>query len=283
MNPESAELLQQAQYAAVMLEEVPTAPAQSPVALSPIVQLALKEVAVLNSEQLVRKYGTAAYAAIELAKSQPLTAQQARVKYERAKRLAAQEYRKDLGAAGVKPMQHSVKDYVHVICTQLELQLNGENPSANEVLNLAFPDDPKKATRIGESTRMQRVQEAFDSPEVMNHTVEKAMLEHHGQRRMNLRTQTPQFSHSLAAGVVLFEGYTQGAEIDQLKARVKLLEQKVECTNNREALADAGCTTSEEKVLSLYAQGKKQKEISELLNMKLDAVKYHLKKLPKQA
>jgi len=286
MTPSEYQALQES--AKLLTTPVPPPPATpTPVVSSPPVhaalslleELALKDVGVLSKAALIQRYGPECAAkVIELAKSQALTAQQATVKYQRAMRLAAQEYGKDLRAAGVKPMQHSVQDFVHVIYTQLELQLNGENPSANEVLNLAFPDDPTKAKRIGDSKRMQRVQEAYDSPEVMNHTVEKAMLEHHGQRRMNLRTQTPQFSHSLAAGVVLFEGYTQGAEIVQLKQEVQLLKQQVECTKNREALDDAGATSSKEKVLALHNEGKKPTEITRLLGMKVDTVKSILRR-----
>lgn len=90
-------------------------------------------------------------------------------------------------------MQHSAQDFVHVLRTQQELQLNGENPSANEVLHLAYPND-SKAERIGESKRMQRVEEAYDTPDIQNHPVEKAMIEHHGKRSMNLRTQIQKFS-----------------------------------------------------------------------------------------
>lgn len=236
---------------------------------------AQKDAAVLSRAQLVQKYG---YAIADRAIASAPTAQQAFAEHRREVNAANAKLGKALKAAGVKPMQHSVKDFVHVLCTQLELQLNGENPTANEVLNLAFPDDPTKAKRIGESKRVQRVQEAYDSPEVMNHTVEKGMLDHHGKRCMNLRTQTQQFSHSLATGVVLFECYKQGAEIDQLKARVQLLEQKVECINNREALADAGAKTPEDRVLALYAQGKRQTEIAKLLEMPVNSVKSILRR-----
>lgn len=256
------------------------------VQLSMFDHAAQKDAAVLSEEKLRQKYGHAiADRAIAALKSQVPTAQQATMKYRRAIRSAAQEYGKDLRAAGVKPMQHSVEDFVHVIRTQQELQLNGENPSANEVLHLAYPNDPKKAERIGESKRMQRVQEAYDSPEIQNHPVEKAMIEHHGKRYMNIRMQGQKFSHSLSAGVVLFEGYDIAtklkAQVKEQGARISALEQQMECTKNREALADVGCTTSREKVLVLYDQGKRKTEIATLLGMSPNTVKSILQRSKK--
>ncbi|UCV04476.1 hypothetical protein [Dechloromonas denitrificans] len=246
--------------------------------LSVLDRAALKDVAVLSRDELIQRYGLPrADKAIELAKSQAPTAQQAFAECQREIRAAYAKRGKALQALPNPPMQHSVKDFVHVICTQLELQLNGVNPSANEVLNLAYPNDPKKAERIGESLRVQRVQEAYDSPAIQNHPVEKAMIEHHGKRSMNLRTQTQKFSHSLSAGVVLFEGYDIAnklkAQVKEQGTRISALEQQMECTKNREALADAGATTSAEKVLALYAQGKKQTEIANRLGMNPNTVK----------
>jgi len=101
-----------------------------------------------------------------------------------------------------------------------------------------------------------------------------------GKNSMNRRCSAGTFGQSLAIGATLFENCDK---ITKLEARVQVLEQQIQSTKNRAALDDAGATSSRDKVLTLRRQGKGPTEIARLLDMKLDAVKYHLKKLSKEA
>lgn len=92
----------------------------------------------------------------------------------------------------------------------------------------------------------------------------------HGKSCMNRRDSAKTFGQSLGMNATMFKSCDR---ITKLEARVQLLEQQMESTKNREALADAGATTSREKVLGLYAQGKKQKEIANELGMSPNTVK----------
>lgn len=212
--------------------------------------------------------------------SQMPTLKQILGKRQQQRREADAECGKALATAGIQVQQHSVKDYTHVIVTQLDLLQGGSIPSISAAVNAAYPNDPKKATSIKNSQHGKRRKQAWDSLAVMNHPLEKAMQVTHGRDSMNRRHSARTFGQSLGINRAMFKSCDR---ITKLEARVQLLEQKMQITKNREALADAGATTSEEKVFALYRQGKMQTEIAKLLDMKVDAVKYHLKKLPKRA
>jgi hypothetical protein len=251
---------------------VPPSPvAPSPVATSSTLQLALKDVAVLSREELIRKYGsTIADKAIELTKSQPLTAQQAFSEYQRAERAAKAKLGSDLRATGKQVHLHSENEYTQVIVKQLDLQLEGVNPSVDALLHAVFPDDPKKATSIGNSTRKDRRKKAFNSEAVRNHPIEVAMQFTHGKGSMNQRCSTGTFRQSLGIGRTLFKSCDR---ITKLEARVQLLEQQMESTKNREALADAGYTTPKEMVLSRHAAGIGPSGIAKELEMEVERVR----------
>jgi len=210
-------------------------------------------------------------------RSQVQTARGVFTKYQQQEREAKRELGKGLAAAGIEVQHHSVKDYIHVIVTQLDLFQDGAIHSVNAVVNAAFPNDPKKAKSIESSQHGKRRKQAWNSPEVMNHPIEKVMQLMHGKHDMNRRDSARTFGQSLSMNTLLFTSSSriakQGAEIDQLKARVQELEQRMDSTKNREALADAGATSSRDMVLALSAQGKKPTEITKLLDMSSNTVK----------
>lgn len=243
--------------------------------------LALKDAAVLSNEKLYQKYGQAiADRAIETLKSQAPTVQQVYMKYQRQDREAKQELGRGLAAAGISVKRHSLKDYVHVIVTQLELLQGGALPSVSAVVSAAFPDDPKKATSIKNSQYGRRPKQAWISSEVMGHPMEKTMQVTHGKDSMNRRGSARTFGQSLSMNVTLFKSCDR---ITKLEARVQLLEQQMQATKNREALADAGATSSRDKVLSLYNAGVRPTDIANQLGMKLPAVKKALQRARKAA
>lgn len=271
---ELAALQESAKVLPALIPPTPVAP--SPVALSTTLQLAVKDAAVLSREKLIQRYGcTITDRAIELAKSQAPTPKQAFGEYQRAERAAKAKLGRDLAAAGQQVRQHSEKDFTQVIVKQLDLQLEGVNPSVNALLHAVFPDDPKKATSIGNSTRKDRRKKAFNSEAVRNHPIEVAMQLTHGKGSMNRRHTAGTFGQSLGIGATLFESSDR---ITKLEARVQLLEQQMQSTKNREALADAGATSSRDKVLSLHAAGIGATEIARQLGMKLPTVKKTLQR-----
>lgn len=230
---------------------------------------AQKDAAVLSIEKLRQKYGHAIADRAAL-KSQAPTAQQAFTKYQQQGREAKRELGRGLAAAGIQIPRHSVKDYTHVLVTQLDLLQDGAIPSVSAVVNAAFPDDPKKATSIKNSQHGKRRKQAWDSPAVMNHPMEKAMQATHGRDCMNRRHSARTFGQSLGINRAMFKSCDR---ITKLEARVQLLEQQMQITKNREALADAGATSSRDKVLALSAQDKKPTEIAKLLDMPPNTVK----------
>lgn len=237
---------------------------------------ARNDAAVLSREELIRKYGhTTADAAIEANKSQVPTPKQILGKRQRMRREADAECGKALAAAGIHVHQHSERDYTHVIVTQLNLFQDGLIPSVSAVVNAAFPDNPKKATSIKNSQHGKRRKKAWNSPAVMNHPMEGAMLATHRKSTMNQRNSARTFGQSLGMNATLFKSCDQ---ITKLEARVQLLERQMQSTKQRESLADAGCSTSREKVLALYDQGKRQTEIAKLLDMSLNTVKAILRR-----
>ncbi len=232
---------------------------------------ALKDAAVgLSKEQLRQKYGAAADRAIADLNSQAPTAQQAFTKYQQQVLEAKRELGRGLAAASTPISRHSVKDYTHVIVTQLDLFQDGGTPSVSAVVNAAFPDDPKKATSIMNSQHGKRRKQAWDSPAIMNHPMEKAMQATHGRDCMNRRHSARTFGQSLSINRAMFKSCDR---ITKLEARVQLLEQQMRETKARESLSDAGCTSSREKVLALYSQEKGPTAIASELGMNRDTVK----------
>lgn len=212
--------------------------------------------------------------------SQAPTVREVFTKHQKQERENYRALGKGLAAAGVEVRHHSVKDYTHVIVTQLDLLQDGAIPSVSTVVNAAFPDDPKKAKSIQNSQNGKRRKQAWNSSAVVNHPMEIAMQATHGRDSMNRRHSPRTFGQSLSMNAALFKSSDR---ITKLEARVQLLEQQMQATKQREALADTGATSSREKVLALYDQGKGPTAIAKELGMKLDAVKYHIKKRPKEA
>ena len=278
MTPSEYQALRES--AKVLLTPVPpTPPAHA--ALSTLEQLALKDVAVLSREKLIQRYGQpCADKVIELAKRQAPTPKQAFSEYQREERAAKTKLNSALQATGHQVQQHRENEYTQVIVKQLDLQLEGVNPSVNELLHAVFPDDRKKATSIGNSTRKDRRKKAYDSEAVRNHPMEIAMQATHGTRSMNQRCSTGTFRQSLGINRTLF---TSCDRITKLEARVQLLEQQMQSTKQRESLADAGATSSRDKVLSLHAAGIGATEIARQLGMKLPTVKKALQRARKAA
>lgn len=251
------------------------------VQLSALDRAAQKDAAVLSVEKLRQKYGQAiANRAIAAVQSQAPTAQQAYALCEREIRAAHAKRGKSLQALPNPPMHHSVKDYTHVIVTQLDLLQDGAITSVSAVVNAAFPDDPKKATSIQNSQHGKRWKQAWASPEVVNHPMEIAMQHTLGRHDMNRRLTARTFGQSLSMNAALFKGSDR---ITKLEARVQLLEQQMRETKAREALADAGCSTSREKVLALSSQGKGPTQIAIELGMNRDTVKKALQRARKAA
>lgn len=83
---------------------------------------------------------------------------------------------------------------------------------------------------------------------------------------------------------LLFSGSQSARRLSALEAkdrekdaRIAALEKQVSATKNREALEDAGATTTKAKVLALRARGLGRAEIARTLDMKLATVNYHLR------
>lgn len=241
------------------------------VALSPLDHEARKDARVLSREQLLRKYGPSITdRAITAIKSEAPTPREVFTKHQKQERENNRELGKGLAAAGVEVQHHSEKDFTHVIVTQLDLLQTGVVPSVSAVVNAAFPDDTKKATSIKNSQHGKRRRKAWHSPAVMNHPMEKAMQQTHGKDSMNRRHSARTFGQSLGMNATLFKSCDR---ITKLEARVQLLEQQMRETKNREALDDAGCATSREKVLILDREGKGPKEIATLLGIPYETVR----------
>lgn len=241
--------------------------------------LATKEVGS-SFEQLAARYGkNVARAAIEQhakqAQKPTLTRQQAMMRYKIADREARRNLWHDMKAAGVRMQQHSTADYTRVILAQLELQNEGKNPPTTEVLRAAYPDNPEKAKSIGASRRIVRAKAGYESEVVRKHPVEQAMLAVHGARTMKQRCTSKTFGQAIGISQTLYETY---ARISNLEARVNTLEQQMQTTKFRESLADAGATSSKEKVLTLYNQTIGPTEISKQLDMPLNTVKAILRR-----
>lgn len=214
--------------------------------------------------------------------SQRPTAQRAFIKYQRQEREAKRELGRGLTAAGIQVQQHSVKDYTHVIVTLLDLLQGGAIPSISAVVNAAYPNDPKKATSIKNSQHGKRRKQAWNSEAVRNHPMEKAMQTMHCTDSMNRRHSARTFGQSLSINREMFEYYDTviklKAQVEEQGTRISTLEQQMACTKNREALADAGATSSRDKVLALDAQGKKRTEIATRLDMPPNTVKSILRR-----
>lgn len=239
--------------------------------LSALDRHAQKDVAVLSRDKLIQKYGHAIAdrAIAEVARQAP-TPRQVFSKYQKQDRDAKRELGRGLSAAGVEVQRHSERDFTHVIVTQLDMLQAGENPSVSAVVNAAFPDDPKKATSIMNSQYGKRRRQAYNSPAVFNHPMEKVMQQTHGKGSMNRRHSARTFGQSLSMNATLFKSCDR---ITKLEARVQLLEQQMRETKNREALDDAGCTNSREKVLILSREGKGPAEIARLLGIPYETVR----------
>ena len=111
---------------------------------------------------------------------------------------ANNELQQNLRDKGIEPRRHTINDFEHVILTQLNLQLEGQNLTPTEVLRAAFPADSGKAESIGKSAYHQLWRRAYASPRIAGHTVVLHMLKVIGQRDMNLRSGARTFAHSLS-------------------------------------------------------------------------------------
>lgn len=226
-----------------------------------------------NVEWLQRKYGTElVLRAQERSKNMTLSNPQAFTRYRNTMNEAKRALGKHLAANG-GGQQHSVEDYKHVLLTQLELQLQGDNPPANVVLNKAYPDDPKKAMGIGNSQRMSRVKQAYEVEQVKKHPVHVQTAGMYSARELQQRLACSRFRHSLALNHTMFN---KASRIASLEARVTELEQQMCSTKCREALDDAGATSSTEKVIALYQSGMTAKPISVALDMPYQTVKSYI-------
>lgn len=234
-------------------------------------QESLRDAKTFSKEQLIRRYGTArATLAIETTKNQAPTHKQAFGQHQQKIRKANAEFGIALRAAGVHIQHHSLEEFQRVIIKQLDLQLQGDNTSIREVLNAAFPNNPKKAVSIGNSRYGKRRKQAYNSEAVRNHPMEKAMQVTHGKENMNRRLCVRTFRESLTNNAMLFK---TSDRITKLEARVHMLEQQMQSTKLREAFDDQGYTTSREKVLTLKLEGKGYTEIAKLLSMSVNTVK----------
>lgn len=232
---------------------------------------ALKDVKVLSKEKLMQRYGLeAATKAIESIKNQAPTLKQAFGQHQQKIRKANAEFGIALCAAGAQIYQHSVEEFKHVIIKQLDLQLQGEITSISEVLNAAFPNNPKKAKSIGNSRHGKRRKQAYNLDAVRNHPMEKIMNVTHGKESMNRRHCARTFRESLSINAILFK---TSDRIAKLEASVCILQQQMQSTKLRETFDDKGYSTSREKVLALRLEGKGSTEIANLLAMSLNTVK----------
>lgn len=232
---------------------------------------AVKAAQSLSRDQLGQRYGDEVTdAAIAIAQSQATTPQAAFAAYARDTHAAKANLGKALANSGTPVQQHSAEDYERVICTQLDLFRNGGTPSVTAVLVGAFPDNPRKVKSISGSTRKGRWKRAYSADSVRHHPVEVGMQGTHCPADMRRRLAARTFGESLGINSTL---YQTGARITALEARVASLEAQMLTTKAREALDDAGATTSKEKVLLLHSQGKGPAEISQVLDMNINTVK----------
>lgn len=239
-------------------------------------QVVIKDAAVLSYKELIQKYGAErAVMAIARAKAQTPTPKQIFWKHKRAIREADIEKGRALTASGIKVPHHSEADYKHVILTQLNLLLQGINPSVSQLLKTAFPNDPKRAVSIGNSRYRNRRKQAYNSDAVRNHPAEVAMQITHGRASMNGRHSAVTFGQSLGINATLFR---DSDRITKLVALVHFLALQMQSTKLREALQDVGCNSSQEKVLALRRQRKGPTEIAKLLGMSLNTVKSILRR-----
>lgn len=217
------------------------------------------------------------------------TPRQAWRKYQLAENEAKAQLWKNLQAGGVQPLQHSVEDYLLVVRLQLDKQDQGENPGADALLQEAFPNQPKKAKSLGSSRRGDRMKLALASAEVKTHPVERVMQAVHGTRRMNQRGSATNFRQCLTLGGTLFDtcdritrlemkDREKDARIAALEAEVAEMKRGQQATKNREALDDAGHTSTKEKVLALRDRGMQQAEIARELDMPKETVKTILRR-----
>jgi hypothetical protein len=243
-----------------------------------MVRCAANELKIKSESEVLKEFGPTVFEeARELAKTQKPTRRQVMARHSREEKQHLRQFWRDLRDAGVEICQHSVSDFVHVILTQLDSLGKGENLSVERVLNLAFPDDEKKARSIGNSTRRKRLKDAYKSDAVMNHTVQQAMLETHGVRQMQLRLSARTFRNSLGVNATLYRDSARitklGEDVRRLTERVEILERQMQSTKQREALDDAGCNSSREKVLALRAEGVGPTAIASALDMSVNTVK----------
>ena len=240
------------------------------VQLSALDRAAQEDAAVLGIEELRHKYGQPrADRAIAVVQSQVSTARQVFAKHRKHELEGKRELGRGLAAAGIQVQHHSVPDYTRVILAQLDSFLEGVILSDSALLRIAFPDDPAKAKSIGNSRNGKRYKQAWGSPAVMNHPMEKSMQRTHNRHDMNRRLTARSFGQCLSMNASLFKSSDR---ITKLEALVQLLEQQMQATKQREALADAGATSSRDKVLALSDQGKKPTEIAKQLDMPRNTV-----------
>ncbi len=241
-------------------------------------QALAKQHAGKSPEEIRREFpGKLGERMIVIAQSQAPTRQQIMAKRQKAVREANSECWIALKAQGFESQQHAENDFVRVIVKLLDMQLNGVTKSISALLREVFPDAPEKAKSIRGSNRCERWKAAYNSDAVQNHPVEVAMRAIYGRVGMKQRGSAASFGASLGIHLALFKGCDMitkyGAERDQLKARVQLLEQQMQETKVRQSLDDAGCTTSRDKVLALRDQGKGPTAIASELGMNRDTVK----------
>lgn len=214
---------------------------------------------------------------IEVLQSKAPTPKQILGKRQQMYREADAECGKALAAAGIQVKQHTEQEYMRVILAQLDSFLEGVILSVSELVRIVFPDDPAKAKSIRGSTRVKRWKDVYSSDAVRNHPMEIAMRLTHDKSCINGRLTARNFGQSLSVNMTFLKSCDritkQGAEIDQLKARVQLLEQQMQATKQREALTDAGVTTPKDMVLSLHEKGVGPKMIAKQLGMELERVR----------
>ncbi len=70
-------------------------------------------------------------------------------------------------------------------------------------------------------------------------------------------------------------------QVKEQGAKISALEQQMQATKQREALADSGASSSKDMVLALSDQGKKPAEIAKLLDMSPNTVKSILQRSKK--
>ncbi|MEI7612942.1 MAG: hypothetical protein WCK63_08545 [Betaproteobacteria bacterium] len=241
------------------------------------------------SLESLQRFGAARVAqAVQMQTQIPPTTQEVFTKRRNADKAANRDLGKGLKAAGVVVQQHKEEEFTHAICTQMDLQLQGENPSASAVLAKAF-SNPAKAKSIGNSTRMPRVRKAFKSEAVQRHPIEQAMQANYGRGRMKPRCSVRRFSQVLGMNAFMFEVYSKlnkhDAEIAALKADVVATKARVQAlelqSKAHDVLSATGVRTkvSTEELLALRADGLSDKEIGMAVGMKPDAVKKRFQRI----